>query len=82
MSKLTLPIVLSEARSEIEITGPTADNHPGELNNPQRPIIPLAIDYQGASIRSWHNHRRGQLLYAVHGVYAGRYNWHILDSCP
>jgi AraC-like DNA-binding protein len=43
-------------------------SHPGNLDDPLRPIAPLAIDYQGASLRPWHHHRRGQLLYADEGV--------------
>ena len=43
-------------------------NHPGDLDDPQRPIAPMAIDYEGASLRPWHHHRRGQLLYADSGV--------------
>lgn len=43
-------------------------DHPGNLDDPGRPIAPLAIDYVGASLRPWHNHRRGQLLYADVGV--------------
>ncbi|MEQ8355099.1 MAG: helix-turn-helix transcriptional regulator [Kiloniellaceae bacterium] len=42
--------------------------HPGNLDDPARPIAPLAIDYAGASLRPWHHHRRGQLLYADQGV--------------
>jgi AraC-like DNA-binding protein len=42
--------------------------HPGNLEDPLRPIAPLAIDYEGASLRPWHHHRRGQLLYADSGV--------------
>jgi len=42
--------------------------HPGNLEDPARPIAPLAIDYTGASLRPWHHHRRGQLLYADAGV--------------
>jgi AraC-like DNA-binding protein len=42
--------------------------HPGNLDDPGRPIAPLAIDYLGASLRPWHHHRRGQLLYADEGV--------------
>ncbi len=43
-------------------------SHPGNLDDPLRPIAPLAIDYEGASLRPWHHHRRGQLLYADTGV--------------
>lgn len=43
-------------------------DHPGNLDDPARPIAPLAIDYSGASLRPWHHHRRGQLLYADEGV--------------
>lgn len=43
-------------------------DHPGNLDDPLRPIAPLAIDYSGASLRPWHHHRRGQLLYADRGV--------------
>lgn len=42
--------------------------HPGDLDNAALPVAALAIDYEGASIRPWHHHRRGQLLYAVSGV--------------
>ena len=48
-------------------TDPLPD-HPGNLDDPSRPIAPLAIDYAGASLRPWHHHRRGQLLYADSGV--------------
>jgi AraC-like DNA-binding protein len=48
-------------------TAPLPD-HPGNLDDPARPIAPLAIDYAGASLRPWHHHRRGQLLYADSGV--------------
>jgi AraC-like DNA-binding protein len=43
-------------------------DHPGNLDDPRRPVAPLAIDYAGASLRPWHHHRRGQLLYADGGV--------------
>ncbi|MGF1629903.1 MAG: helix-turn-helix domain-containing protein [Kiloniellaceae bacterium] len=43
-------------------------DHPGNLDDPRRPVAPLAIDYSGASLRPWHHHRRGQLLYADQGV--------------
>ena len=43
-------------------------SHPGNLEDPLRPIAPLAIDYEGSSLRPWHHHRRGQLLYADQGV--------------
>ena len=43
-------------------------DHPGNLDDPGRPIAPMAIDYLGASLRPWHHHRRGQLLYADQGV--------------
>ena len=43
-------------------------DHPGNLDDPARPIAPRAIDYLGASLRPWHHHRRGQLLYADSGV--------------
>lgn len=42
--------------------------HPGDLVDAARPIVPMAIDYEGASLRPWHHHRRGQLLYAEAGV--------------
>jgi len=42
--------------------------HPGNLDDPARPIAPLAVDYVGSSLRPWHHHRRGQLLYADVGV--------------
>src|SRR3546814_4957318 len=42
--------------------------HPGDLDDPGRPIAPLALDYHGAWLRPWHHHRRGQLLYADSGV--------------
>lgn len=42
--------------------------HPGDLDDPGRPIAPLALDYRGAWLRPWHHHRRGQLLYADSGV--------------
>ncbi len=32
------------------------------------PVAPLAIDYEGSSLRPWHHHKRGQLVYAVSGV--------------
>src|SRR3546814_14020031 len=38
--------------------------HPGNLDDPGRPVAPYAVDYVGASLRPWHHHRRGQLLYA------------------
>jgi len=47
--------------------GPSPD-HPGNLDDPLRPVAPMAIDYLGASLRPWHHHRRGQLLYADSGV--------------
>ncbi len=43
-------------------------DHPGNLDDPERPVAPLAIDYSGASLRPWHHHKRGQLLYADEGV--------------
>jgi AraC-like DNA-binding protein len=43
-------------------------DHLGNLEDPQRPIAPLALDYEGASLRPWHHHRRGQLLHAASGV--------------
>lgn len=43
-------------------------DHPGNLDDPARPIAPLAIDHSGASFRPWHHHKRGQLLYADQGV--------------
>ncbi|MEO3428440.1 helix-turn-helix transcriptional regulator [Pelagibius sp. CAU 1746] len=43
-------------------------DHPGNLDDPARPVAPLAIDYAGASLRPWHHHKRGQLLYADEGV--------------
>ena len=46
----------------------TDSEHPGNLHDPSRPIAPLAIDYLDASIRPWHNHYRGQLVYATKGV--------------
>lgn len=42
--------------------------HPGNLDDPGRPIAPLAVDYAGSSLRPRHHHRRGQLLYADQGV--------------
>jgi len=42
--------------------------HPGDLENAALPVAALAIDYLGASVRPWHHHRRGQLLYAISGV--------------
>ena len=59
---------IPQIRDDDDVSGPTAADHPGEITNAKRPIIPLAIDYCGASRRSWHDHRRGQLLYAVRGV--------------
>ena len=47
--------------------GPRPD-HPGDLENPARPVVPLAIDYLGSSHRPRHHHRRGQLVYAISGV--------------
>src|SRR3546814_430602 len=42
--------------------------HPGNLDDPGRPVAPYAVDYVGSSLRPWHHHRRGQLLYADAGV--------------
>ena len=42
--------------------------HPGNLDDPARPIAPLAVDYAGSWLRPWHHHRRGQLVYAASGV--------------
>jgi len=42
--------------------------HPGNLDDPGRPIAPLAVDYAGPWLRPRHHHRRGQLLYADQGV--------------
>jgi AraC-like DNA-binding protein len=50
------------------VHGDPLPGHPGNLEDPGRPIAPLAIDYTGASLRPWHHHRRGQLLYADEGV--------------
>ena len=43
-------------------------DHPGNLEDPARPIAPLARDYAGPSRRDWHHHARGQLLHASSGV--------------
>jgi AraC-like DNA-binding protein len=50
------------------LTAPLTHQHPGDLDDPLRPIAPFAVDYPGASLRPRHHHRRGQLLYAVSGV--------------
>lgn len=42
--------------------------HPGDVDNPARPVLPYAIDYLGSCHRPRHHHRRGQLVYAVSGV--------------
>lgn len=43
-------------------------DHPGELEDPAVPVAPLAIDYVGSSLRPWHHHKRGQLVYAISGT--------------
>ena len=44
------------------------DPHPGDLDDPSRPIVALARDHAGPHRFPPHRHRRAQLVYAVEGV--------------
>jgi len=60
-----MPVII---RTEARIEGPTEPGHPGELRDINKPIAALAINYVDTAIRAWHQHFRGQLVYAVSGV--------------
>ncbi len=42
--------------------------HPGDLDDPARPIVALAVDHPGPHVFPPHSHLRAQLLYAPAGV--------------
>lgn len=45
-----------------------AASHPGDLDDPGRPVVALASDHAGPHRFSLHRHLRAQLVYAVAGV--------------